>query len=43
VIAATQSVEFINAFGVENVIVVNNKNETSVFYRLLPEELEEWL
>ena len=43
VIAATQSVEFINAFGVEDVIVVNNKNETSVFYRMLPEELEEWL
>jgi len=43
VIASTQSVELLNSFAPENVIVVEREGEASVFKRLEREGLEEWL
>ncbi len=43
VIAATQSVEFLNEFEPENIIVVENKKGRSSFKRLDTKELQIWL
>jgi predicted ATPase len=43
VIASTQSVELLNAFAPENVLVVEREADASVLKRLDPEELAHWL
>lgn len=43
IIVSTQSVELLNEFDVEDVIVVDRSNDGSVFKRLDEEELEAWL
>lgn len=43
VIVSTQSVELVNCFQPEDIIVVERKNEASVFKRLNAEELGDWL
>lgn len=43
IILSTQSVELLNEFSVEDVIVVKRDDTTSVFSRLDEDELKEWL
>jgi predicted ATPase len=43
VIVSTQSVPLINQFEPENLIVVDRKDEQSVFRRLIAEEVDEWM
>ena len=43
IILSTQSVELLNEFDVEDIIVVNRKNDGSEFKRLNIDELELWL
>ncbi len=43
VIVSTQSVELLNNFQPEDVVVVERENDASVFKRLDPEELADWL
>lgn len=43
VIVSTQSVELLDEFDVEDVVVVNRNNGKSIFKRLDPEELKIWL
>lgn len=43
VIAATQSVEFINEFQANQIIVAESRNGASVFQRLDEKDLEDWL
>ena len=42
-IIATQSVELINCLSLEDLIVVDRKNDTSEFRRLVPDEFKTWL
>ncbi len=43
IIAATQSVEFMNEFKTDDIIVVENKRGETVFQRLEETDLEDWL
>lgn len=43
IILSTQSVELLNEFSPEDIIVVNRINESSSFGRLDPESLKDWL
>ena len=43
IIATSQSIEFINEFSYEDIIVVDRKDETSYFRRLEEKEVKEWL
>ena len=43
VIAATQSIEFLNEFRPEDVIVAENRNGQTSFKRLDAKELQVWL
>jgi len=43
IIISTQSVELLNEFDAENVIVVDHVNDASVFRRLSEDDLESWL
>jgi predicted ATPase len=43
VIISTQSVELLNEFDVEEIIVVDRENEQTTFKRLNYDELENWL
>ncbi len=43
IIATSQSVEFINEFSYEDIIVADRKDETSCFRRLEEKEVKEWL
>ena len=43
IIISTQSVEMLNEFDVEDVVVVNRDQERSVFQRLDADELRDWL
>lgn len=43
IIASTQSVTLANQFGVDDIIVVDRKDEASTFRRLDLKELEDWL
>ncbi|MCJ7855400.1 AAA family ATPase [Lachnospiraceae bacterium NSJ-143] len=43
IILATQSVELINEFSADDIIVVNNEDGTSVFSRLNTEDFKDWL
>lgn len=43
VIAATQSVEFMNEFQPKDIVVVESKDGESIFHRLEEKELEDWL
>lgn len=42
-IVSTQSVELVNEFAPEDIVVVDRKEGDSVFERLEPERLREWL
>ena len=43
IIVSTQSVELLNEFNTEDVVVVNHRNDHSTFSRLDEEELKTWL
>jgi predicted ATPase len=43
VIVSTQSVELLNNFEPQDVVVVERENEASIFKRLDAEELADWL
>lgn len=43
VIVSTQSVTLVNSFSIEDLIVVDREERTSVFRRLDPADFEEWL
>lgn len=42
-IVATQSVELVNSLSPEHIVVVDQQDGESIFKRLVPEELAEWL
>jgi len=43
IILSTQSIELLNEFSPEDIVVVDNIDESSSFRRLEPEELKDWL